>query len=374
MYLELTSEQRTIQRVAREFADREIEPIADEVDRNSKIPPDMLQKMAKARFLGMLIPEKYGGSETGFLAYTLALEQMHYPCSACSYLMTVHNTNSPLIDLFGTEEQKQKYLPPIAEGKVVPSLVFTEPTTGSDPKMLTTTAYLENGHWVINGVKRFHTFGHLDGPAIIFAKTDEDRISAIIVPKNVPGYTCSEPWELMGVRGVETVDTYLDNVRVPEENLIGERGNGFGVLMKMVGKGKVALAIKAVACGQRALDEAIEYAKQRTTRKGPISSMQGHRWLFAEMASRVEAARWLTYWVAFLNEQGKEVGKEAALAKLFASQAATWVVSQAFPIHGAYGYTTAYKIERIYRATLEHEVAEGTNEVQRSIIGAALVR
>ena len=374
MHLEPTDQQRLIQRVAKEFANKEIEPLADEIDRESKIPSDMLQKMARARFLGMLVPKKYGGAELGFLTYILALEQLHYPCSACSYLVKLPNTYSPLIDLFGTEEQKAKYLPSIVEGRTMPSLVFTEPATGSEPKMLTTIAHLENGHWIINGTKRFHTFGHLDGPAIIFAKTDEDKISAIIVPKHISGYTCSKPWVLMGLRGLETVDTYLDNVRVPEENLLGERGKGFEVLMAMVGGGKVALAIGAVACGQRALDEAIKYAKERTTLKGPISNMQGHRWLFAEMASRVEAARWLTYRVAFLREQGKDIGKEAALAKLFASQTGRWVVSEAFPIHGAYGYTTQYRIERIYRATVEQEVAEGTNQIQRSIVGAALVR
>jgi len=375
MDFELSSQQKLIQRIAREFADREIEPIADEVERESKIPsiPDMLSKMAKARLLGMLTPKEYGGAETGFLTYILAMEQIHYPCSACSHLMNLPNTLSSLINRFGTPKQKEEYLPSIAEGKVFPSMVFTEPDTGSDPKMLTTTAHVENGCWVINGMKRFHTWGHLDGPSIIFAKTDEDRISAIIVPKNIPGYSCSKPWGLMGSKGLETVDTYFDDVRVPEENLFGERGNAYKVLLSMSAGGKLDLSIRAVACGQRALDEAIKYAKQRKTRKGPVSAMQGHQWLFAEMASRVQASRWLTYRGAFLEEQGKEAGEDCAIARLFATQSAVWVASQAFSIHGAYGFTTDYKIEKIFKATLELEITEGTNEVQRSIVGASLV-
>lgn len=372
MEFELTDEQRMFQKLAKDFADREIEPIAGEIEKEGKIPADMLEKMARVGLLGMTAPEKYGGLEVGYLTFILAMEQIHYPCTACTWLLA-GNEFAELLDFAGTDQHRDEFLASVIEGSVLPSGVFTEPATGSYPEMLTTTARLEDGQWVINGTKRFHTFGHFDGPATIFVKTDEDRISAIIVPKNIAGYSSSKPWELMGLKGMETVDTFLKDVRVPEGNLLGERGSGFEILLMVTAGGRLCQAIQSVACGQRALDEAIAYAKERTTSRGPISNMQGHRWLFAEMASRVEAARWLTYRAAYLREKGKDVRAESAMAKLFAGQSGEWVTSQALKVHGAYGYTTEYKIERIHRAALAQELIEGSNEVQRSIVGASLV-
>ena len=372
MDFDLTDEQKMFQKLARDFADREIEPIAEEIEREGKIPSDMLAKMARVGLLGITAPEDYGGLEQGYLTFILSVEQMHYPCSPCSWLL-VGNELAELLEYAGTREQRDEFLPPVIEGNMLPGGVFTEAATGSYPEMITTTARLDSGYWVINGTKRFHTFGHVDGPAIIFAKTDEERVSAIIVPKNTEGYTSSKPWGLMGLRGLETTDTFLRDVRVPEGNLLGEQGSGYDVLLMVTAGGRLRQAVLSVACGQRALDEAISYARERTTGKGPVSNMQGIRWLFAEMGSRVEAARWLTYRASFLREQGKNVRAESAMAKLFAGQAAEWVASQALRIHGAYGYTTEYKIERIHRAALAQELIEGTNEVQKSIVGAALV-
>jgi len=373
MNFELTDQQRMFQKLARDFADREIEPIADDIDRQGVIPPDMLGKMAKVGLLGITASEKYGGLEQGFLTLILMLEQIHYPCSACSYLF-LQCASVGLPEAHGTEEQKEEYIPRVIRGELIPSLAFTEPATGSDPRMLTTIAHLENGYWVINGTKRFCSWGHRDGPNTVCCKTDGDGISAILVPKNMPGYACSKPYGLLGIRGLETVDVYLRDVRVPEKNLIGERGNAHVMLLEGAGGARLLMSIMSVACGQRALDEAVEYAKQRTTRRGPVSDMQGHRWLLADMASRIEAARWLTYRASFLSQQGKEVRKEAAMAKLFAGQTGEWVASQAMQVHGAYGYTVEYSIERIYRAAKVQEVIEGPNEVQRSIVGGALVR
>ncbi len=371
MDFNLTDEQKMFQKLARDFADREIEPVAEEIEREGKIPADMLVKMARVGLLGITAPEEYGGLQVGYLTFILAMEQLHYPCTPCTWLL-VANELAELLDQVGTEEQKSEFLPPAIEGNALPGGVFTEAATGSYPQMLTTTARLEKGWWVINGTKRFHTFGHVDGPTVIFARTDEEKTSAIIVPKNTEGYSCSKPWGLMGLKGLETVDTFLRDVRVPEANLLGERGSGFDILLMVTAGGRLRQAILSVACGQRALDEAIAYARERTTLRGPISDMQGHRWLFAEMGSRVEAARWLTYRASFLREQGKDVRTESAMAKLFSGQAGEWVTSQALKIHGAYGYTTEYKIERIHRAALAQELIEGTNEIQRSIVGSAL--
>ncbi len=375
MDFELTDEQKMFQKLARDFTDREIEPIAEEIEREGKIPSvwDMLSKMADVGLLGIMVPEKYGGLGQGIMTYILALEQVHYAVTPCTWLMGSQGL-SELFELFGTEEQMQEYMPPVVEGKILPSGAYTEASTGSDPRLFTTTAVLENGQWVINGVKRFTTYGHLDGFAIIFCKTDGDMISGIIVPKDTPGYSCSKPWGLMGVRGLETVDVFLRDVKVPEKNLVGERGKAIQLLMEMVAEGRLAIAIRSVACGQRALDEAIMYAKERTTMKGPIAKMQGHQWLLAEMACRVEASRLLTYKAGFLKEHNKPAAVASSIAKLFAGQAGEWVASQSLQIHGAYGYTTDYKIERIFRAAKQSEIAEGVNEVQRTTIGGALVR
>jgi alkylation response protein AidB-like acyl-CoA dehydrogenase len=374
MDFSLTREQQVIQRAAREFADREIEPIVDEIEKEAKVPSDMAKKMAQAELLGMLAPAEYGGAEAGWLNYVLVVEQIHYPVTACTWVMTDANSFVYLVQDSGTEEQKQRYIKPVVNGETDATVAFTEPATGSDPKMLTSTAVLDGEHWVINGTKRFATGGNHSGPIILFAKTDGDKVSALLFDKFIEGYTVSQLWGLMGMRGLETVDVYLNDVRVPQNSIVGEREGGLPILLRMVSGAKLPIAIRSVACGQRALDEAIKYAKERTTRKGPIADMQGHRWLLAEMASRVEAGRWLIYRAAFLKDQGGDVGADSAMAKLFATQAGEWVVSQAFQIHGAYGYTTDFPIERIYRAVKQSEIAEGTNEIQRSIVGAALVR
>jgi len=372
MQFELTDEQQMFQKLARDFADREIEPIAEEIEREARIPGDIPSKMGSLGLLGVSTSEKYGGLEQGFLTAILVLEQIHYPCTPVTW-MAASGGMAEVFEEFGTDEQKEEYIPPMIDGKVVPSTAFTEPATGLDPKMLTTTAVLENGYWVINGTKRFCTFGNLDGPNVMYVKTDGDAISAIIVPKHCPGYTCSKPWDLLGLRGLEVVDVFLRDVRVPEANLLGQRGQGHAVPTKIMESGALVNGIISVACGQRALDEAIKYARERTTRRGPISDMQGHRWLLADMACRVESARLLTYRAAYLREVGKRPRMECAMAKLYAGEAGEWVASQALRLHGAYGYSREYKIERIYRATTALQIVEGTNEVQKSVIGRVLV-
>ncbi len=373
MDFELTDDQKTVQRLAKVFTDREIEPIAVQIERDAKIPSDMHRKMARAGLLGVTTAEDYGGSGQGFLAGILALEQVHYPCTPCTWLAASGGVTE-VYEEFGTEEQKREYIPQIIRAEGCPSSGFTEPASGLDPKMLTTTAVLERGYWVINGVKRFCTFGSYNGPSIVYCRTDGDRISAIVVPKNCAGYSCSTPWELMGLRGLDSVDVFLHDVRVPETNLLGERAGGHLIVKKIMESGGVTCGIISVACGQRALDEAVKYAKQRRTRGGTISDMQGHRWLFAEMACRVEAARSLTYRTACMREQGRSTRKDSAMVKLYAAEVGEWVASQALRLQGAYGYTTEHRTERILRASIAMEVMEATNEVQKTIIGADLFR
>ncbi len=369
----LTSEQKLIQKAAKDFADTEIEPIAAQIDQQKEIPPDMAKKMGKARLLGMVVPRKYGGSEAGYLSYVLALEQIDYPVSACTFIMQINNMVAGAIAQYGTEEQKERYVKPLCEGETFGGWAFTEPATGSDPKSLATKAELEGDYWVINGTKRFHTFGNLDGPTVIFANVEGEKTTAFIVDKNTEGYTSSRPFELMGNLGLETGDTYLNNVRVPKGNLFGEVGRGFDLMVKVIATGRLAVCIKSVAIGQASLDEAIKYAKQRVRRGVPIASMQAIQWMLAEMASRVEAARWMTYRIAFLKDEGEGVQKESAMAKLFTSRVAKEVADMGLQIHGAYGYTKDFKIERIYRVAKEAEIVEGASEIQRSIIAGYLL-
>ncbi|MFC1999962.1 acyl-CoA dehydrogenase family protein [Chloroflexota bacterium] len=372
MQFKLTMEQEIIQRQAREFAERELEPIAAQIDRDGNIPPDMTQKLAKAGFLGMLIPRQYGGSEAGIVNFTLVMEQLSY--AACAGLDAIsNNIVGRAIALFGTEEHKKRYLPALAEGKAIGSYSFTEPGTGSDPKSLVTTARLEGDSWIINGIKRFHTAGHLDGPAIIFANVDESKTTAFLVDKNIEGYSSSKPFDLMMGKAVETVDTRFNDLRVPKGNLFGEIGGGFNLLFAITAEGRMVLAASSTALAQAALDESIKYAKQRTRRGVPIANMQAIQWLLAEMGCRIEPARWFTYRVAWLTEQGQDTRMESAMLKLFASHVAKEVADMGMQVHGSYGLTKDFKIERIYRQAKMFELTEGSNEVQRSIAAGSLL-
>lgn len=372
MDFNLTTEQKLIQKATRDFAEKEIAPIVLEMEKGAPLPAEAIQKMAKARLLGMLAPKKYGGSETGYLAYVLANEQFSYVITACSFVLVVCNSIAEAISRFGTEEQKEKYVRGISEGRLMGSLSFTEPATGSDPKALATTAVLEGENWIINGTKRFNTLGAYDGPALLFAR-EGDAVHCIIVDKNCAGYTSSKPWEFMGYRGAPTVDSYLNNVSVPRGNLLWERGKGFEILLKIISGARISSCARSLGVGQAALDESIKYAKQRTRRGSPIASMMSIQSMIAEMVSRLEAARWLTYRTAFLREKGGDVLLESAMTKIFVTRTAKELADMGLQIHGAYGFTKDFKIERIYRAAKEGEVVEGANEIQRTIVASMLL-
>jgi alkylation response protein AidB-like acyl-CoA dehydrogenase len=373
MDFDLTEEQIMIQRAAKEFTEREIEPIAAEVDRDGEIPPDMIKKLGKANLLGMICPKKYGGSEVGNLSCILACEQLGYAGSAIFWIAAMNNSTGETISHFGTEEMGKKYVRPICKGQVYASTAFTEAATGSDPRAISTTALPEGDYYIINGAKRFITNGAEPGPAVIYANDDGGRLSAFVVEKNSEGYTTSKPWELMGVRGQGSVDIYLDDVRVPKVNLIGNKGEGFDILLRWIACEKVQQSAGSVGLAQAALDEAVKYAKERIVRERPLASMQAIQWMLAEMTSRVEAARWLTYRAAFLQDKGLNIQTDAAVVKLFAVPAATEVAGMSLRVHGAYGYTKEFKIERLYRAAKAAEVVATSIELQRTIIASALI-
>ncbi|MFA4835830.1 MAG: acyl-CoA dehydrogenase family protein [Dehalococcoidia bacterium] len=373
MDFRLTMEEKLIQKMAHEFASTQIEPIAAQIDREKKIPREIANKMGDAGLLGMPLPRQYGGSDSGFLNWILALEQMHYPVSSASSFMNMCVMVGRGIVQFGTEAQKKQFIPPLCTGELIGSWAFTEPSTGSDPKSLVTRAERDGGHWVINGVKRFNTKGNLDGPAVVFANVDGLKTTAFIVDKNQEGYINSKPYELMGNLGTETVDTRFVNVRVGQDRLLGEIGQGFSILLAAAAVGRLGLSIKSVAMAQAAQDEGVKYAKQRTRRGVPIGSMQAIQWLLAEIAVRVEGARWMTYRTAALKDQGSDILKESSMIKLFATRLAKEAVDMSMQIHGSYGFIRDFKIERIYRTVKENELIEGSSEVQRSIIGGHLM-
>ena len=375
MDFNLTEEQLMLQTMVREFTEREIEPIATQIDREGRLPDDLIKKMAQIGLFGMAIPKQYGGTEAGNLSCVLACEQVAYSGTGAWWLTGFNNSIPECIVHFGSEEIKQKYIRPLCDGTAYSSIQFTEEETGSDPEALITTAVPDRDNYVINGMKRFSTFGARDGYAVLYTKDEAGECTAFVIEKNVAGYSAEKVWELMGGGGMEAADVYFDNVRVPKANLLGEKGKGFNVLLYWISSEKIEQCAACVGIAQAAIDEAVTYAKSRMIRGKPISGMQGIRWMLADMQAKTEAARWLTYRAAFLQDQGAtEWMTEAAAAKLFVVPATLEVTEMARRIHGAYGYTKEFKIERLYRAIAGGAAIATTLEINRSIVGASLVR
>lgn len=367
-----TEEQLLLQRTVKEFTQSEIEPKAQQVDREGRLPDDLIGKMAHLKLLGMTLPAEYGGAGASTVDCVLAIEQVSYSGCGAWWLLAFSNSIPASILTFGTEEQKGKYLRPVCEGKVYPSIQFTEADTGSDPEALVTVARAEKNHFVINGAKRFSTFGARDGYAVLYAKDDVSTCTAIIVDKGAEGYTVSKPYELMGGGGIEAVDVYFSDVRVPRENILGTRGKGLHVLLSWIADEKIQQCAACIGIAQAALDEAVRYVKIRRVKGKVQADFQGIRWMLAELHPRLQAARWLTYRCAFLKDQGSpDWMTEAAAAKLFVVPATSEVVEMSRRIHGAYGYTKEFKIERLYRAIAGASAIAVSLEINRSMVAAA---
>ncbi len=375
MDFNLTEEQLAIQRLAREFNEQEIEPIADQLDRQGRLPDDLIRKCSRIGLLGMTVTRKYGGTEAGNLSCILAIEQLAYSGTGAWWLVGFNNSIPESIAHFGSEEIKEKYLRPFCNGTAYASIQFTEEGTGSDPAMLTTTSVPEGDSYLINGMKRFSTFGAREGYAVTYTKDDEGNCSAFVIEKNGKGYTAPKIWELMGGGGIEAADIFFKNFRVPKENLLGKKGLGMKVLLFWIATEKVEQCAAAVGIAQAALDEAIKYVKTRISSGRPISAMQGIRWMLADMQAKLKACRWLTYKTAFDEDQRTpDWQTEAAEAKLFVVPTATEIVEMSRRLHGSYGYTREFKIERLYRAIAGCSSIAVSLEINRSIVGSSLVR
>jgi alkylation response protein AidB-like acyl-CoA dehydrogenase len=383
MDLELNEEQEMIRKMARDFAQKELAPVAAELDEKNEPPLENLKKMAELGFMGLAIPEEYGGIDADSVSYVIAIEEISKACASTGVILAVHNSlGSHGLVAFGSEGQKQKFLPPLASGEWIATYGLTEPETGSDAASIKTRAVLDGDEYVINGTKQFITsapFAHL---TVIFAVTDPSKghrgISAFLVEKGTPGFSVGRDENKMGIRAASTCGLVFEDCRVPVANRLGEEGEGFKVAMSGLDAGRVGIAAQALGIAEGAYEAALAYAKERHAFGQPIAEFQGIRWMLADMATRIEAARLLTYQAALAKDRVKESGerysKEAAMAKLFASETAVWVTNKAVQIHGGYGYIKEYAVERYYRDAKITEIYEGTSEIQRIVIANQLLR
>jgi butyryl-CoA dehydrogenase len=374
MDFQCTEEQRMIQDMVRNFTQKEVEPRAKEIDATDKFPHDLVRRIREMNLLGLPYPEKYGGSGSGYMAYVLAVEQIAQSSCCVAGCLSVQANSEEAIFRYGTEDQKQEYLVPLARGEKLGCFAFSEPATGSDPKSLKTRAKLIGDEYVLNGEKRFITPAPVADIAVIFAKTEDERASAFVVETDCPGFTTGSPYDKMGDRGSDTADIYLDDVKVPKENLLGRQGQGYQILLEAITAGKMGWCARGLGMAQRALDESIKYAKERIVHGRPMAELLSIQGLIAEIAMRVETIRWLTYRVSWLRDQGQSIIGEVALVKLLSAGASVEAIRQAIQVHGSYGYIKEFKVEQLYRDAKLNEVIEGSQELQRVIVARTLLQ
>jgi butyryl-CoA dehydrogenase len=379
MAFALNDEQLMIQAMVREFARKVLAVTAAERDRTKAFPAENLKEMGKLGLMGMMVPMAYGGEGVDTLGYVAALAEVAYACAATAVVMSVHNSIvCESILRFGTEDQKQKYLKPLATGRRIGAFALTEPHAGSDPVSQSTTAVRDKGTYIINGSKRFTTTGKNSGLVIVTAKTDEGLrhkgISAFLVEKNTPGLVVGREEEKMGLRASDTTDLIFEDCRVPEENRLGREGDGFKIAMTALDGGRIGIAAQSVGVAQAAHDATIKYVKQREQFGRKISKFQGLRWMIADMATEIEAARQLMYVAAAKKDRGEKFTAQASMAKLFASEMVNRVTAKAIQLHGGYGFTQDYPVERYYRDARVFTIYEGTSEIQRVVISNEILK
>jgi butyryl-CoA dehydrogenase len=370
----LSEREKMIQSTARQFAVKEVLPRSAEIDRTAEFPKDVVAEMVKMGYFGLAYPAEYGGSGSGYVSYALVVEQLAQASMTVGAIVAVSILSQESLFRFGSEAHKRKYLVPLVEGRILGCFCFTEPGTGSDPKAIATKARLDAGQYVIEGQKNFISMAAAASQAIVFAKDETKRVSAFVVPTSSGGFELREPCETLGLRGFGACVIYLDSVRVPKENLLGEKGGGYEMMLDAISVERLGVAAQAVGVAQAALDLSVEYAGQRIAHEKPIAQMPTIQWLLAEMASRIGAGRWLTYRSAFLRDQRQSIRNESAVAKLFCSQMAVGVTRMAMQVHGAYGTMKSLPVERLYRDAKMTEVYVGVSEIQRAIIAGHLVR
>ena len=375
MNYELSEEQELLRRTVREFAQTRVGPLAEELDRESRFPYELVAEMGELGLMGIPIPEEYGGAGAGTISYALAIEELTRIDSAVAITVAAHTSLGTMpIALYGTDEQKQEWLPRLASGRGLAAFGLTEPEAGSDAAATKTRAELRDGSWVVNGSKMFITNAGTDISACvtIVARTGEDEMSNIIVPNGAPGYELSPPLQKLGWRASDTRELVFKDCAVPEANLLGARGRGFHQFLEILDGGRISIAAMGVGLAQGAYDLALSYARERHQFGRPIGKFQAVQFALADMATEIEAGRQLVYRAAWLKDEGQPYGLAAAQAKLFTGLLSNRAVNASLQIHGGYGFMDAFAISRLYRDQKILEIGEGTNEIQRLVIAKQL--
>jgi len=383
MDLRLSEEHKMIRKMAQEFAEKEVAPIAAELDEKAEVSFENIKKMGELGFLGINVSEEYGGAGMDTVSYCIAVEEISKACAGTAVVMAVQNSLvCHGIEKFGTEDQKQRFLVPLAQGKLIGTFALTEPEAGSDAAAQKTTMVRNGDEYIVNGTKNFISSGGFADVALVFGMTDKARghrgISALLVEKDTPGFSVGKEENKLGIRASNTSELVFEDCRVPVANRLGEEGEGFKIAMSNLDAGRISIAAQALGIAEAAYEAALEYAKVREQFGQPIAKFQGIQWMLADMATRIEAARLLVYNAALAKDRAKETGerysKEAAMAKLYASETASWVTDLAIQIHGGYGYIKDYPVERYYRDARITRIYEGTSEVQRMVIAEQILR
>lgn len=379
MQFRLTEEHEMIRKMVRDFAKKEVAPTAAERDEEERFDREIFDKMAELGLTGIPWPEEYGGIGSDFLAYCIAIEELSRVCASTGVTLSAHTSLAGWpIYKFGSEEQKQKYLTPMAKGETIGAYGLTEPGSGSDAGGMRTTARLEGDHYILNGSKIFITNGGIADTYVVFALTDPESkqrgTSAFIVEKDFPGFSIGKKEKKLGIRSSPTTEIIFEDCKVPRENLLGKEGEGFKIAMMTLDGGRNGIAAQAVGIAQGALDAAVDYAKERVQFGKPIAAQQGIGFKLADMATSVEAARLLTYQAAWLESEGLPYGKESAMSKLFAGDTAMNVTIEAVQVFGGYGYTKDYPVERYMRDAKITQIYEGTQEIQKLVISRMITK
>lgn len=379
MDFNLSKEQLMVRSIMKEFTENEVKPIAAEIDETGRFPRETVEKMAKYNMMGIPFPAEYGGAGGDDLAYVIAVEELSKSCASTGVILSAHTSLGcwPIYK-YGTEEQKKKYLVPLAKGEYLGAFALTEPNAGTDAASQQTTAVLDGDNYILNGTKIFITNGGQADIYIVFAMTDKSKgskgISAFIVEKDFPGFSIGKIEDKMGIRASATAELIFQNCIVPKENLLGSEGEGFKIAMTTLDGGRIGIAAQALGIAAGALEETIKYVKERQQFGRPLSRFQGLQWMIADMATEIDAARLLVYRAAFNKSNGLSYSKEAAMAKLFASQCAMNVTTKCVQLFGGYGYTKDYPMERMMRDAKITEIYEGTSQVQQMVIAAAVLK
>ena len=378
MQIELSDEQKMIQALARDFAEKEVRPIAEEIDREARFPRETVRRMGELGLMGIAVPEVWGGGGGDTVAYAVALEEVSRACASHGVVMTVNNSlYCEPVARYGTNEQKARFLTPFASGQKIGCFSLTEPEAGSDATNQSTLARREGDAYRLDGRKIFVSNGREADAALVFAQTDRTKgprgISAFLVEKGTPGFTVVKTEEKLGIRASDTAEFLFEGCRVPASSRLGEEGQGFRIAMTTIDGGRIGIGAQAVGIAVAAYEASVAYARERKSFGVPIGQHQMVQWMLADMATGIEAARLLTLRAACLKDRGEPFGPEAAMAKLFASETAMRVATDAVQVHGGYGFIKEYQVERHFRDAKITQIYEGTSQIQKLVIARHLL-